>query len=260
MGKKPNKQKQRSILSFAGQTDTGMVRENNEDAIYYDAERGFAILADGMGGHNAGEVASALAIETMTAHLEQWCGEQPAAGPEPDRDACMKALGDSIERANEKIHTQAATHAAQAGMGTTVVAALFCGPAMAVAHVGDSRLYRLRHGRLEQLTEDHSLQQELVSAGFTLEQARAAVGSNIITRALGTEATVQVDVQFRQLASGDLYLLCSDGLSDYVPDQLIADTLAAHADAPEELPARLIEIANSNVGGDNISVIVIKVS
>ncbi len=235
-------------------TDVGRVREHNEDHIAWDAAHGFALLADGMGGHNAGEVASAIAVETIQSNL--------LAQAHRREDDAPALLAEAIDQANEFILAHATEQPQCAGMGTTIVAVLFHGDGITLAHVGDSRIYRLRDKQLRQITMDHSLVQELVQNGFlTTEEARASANKNLITRALGIDVSVEVDIAHDQCESGDLFLLCSDGLTDMVPDDEIHTLLNLHADDEtlDPVAVALIEIANEQGGLDNISVILIRV-
>jgi protein phosphatase len=238
---------------MAGLTDTGRVRAHNEDAIAWDAEQGWAVLADGMGGHLAGEVASRLAVEVISGQLR---AAQETTGV--DNGEAAAALQGAVALANHAIHEQATRLPRLQTMGTTVVAVRLQGHHLYCAHVGDSRLYRWRDGVLQQLTRDHSLVQELVEEGMLdAEQARTSAQKNVITRALGLEGGVEVALGEERLRDGDGYLLCSDGLSDRLRDEEIAALLTGEA-----LPAvaqGLIDAANEHGGEDNISVIVIRV-
>lgn len=233
----------------------GRMRDHNEDHIAWDESHGFALLADGMGGHNAGEVASAIAVDTIQANLLEQAHRR--------EDDAPALLSEAIDQANQTILADAASQPHCAGMGTTIVAVLFHGDGITLAHVGDSRIYRLRGKQFRQMTTDHSLVQELVQNGYlTSEEARASANKNLITRALGIDAAVEVDVAHDQCESGDLFLLCSDGLTDLVPDDEIHTLLNLHAD-DETLDAAvvaLVEIANEKGGADNISVILIRVT
>lgn len=241
-------------LEFSARTDVGRVRANNEDAVHVDAARRLMVLADGMGGYNAGEVASAMAIEFITAELEQWLD---AAHPDTPAVSVQRAIERCIEIANHAVFEAANTRPECFGMGTTVVLALVWNRQLLIAHVGDSRAYRWQRGALTQLTRDHSLLQEQLDAGLItpLEAAQSGYRS-LITRAIGVEDTVQVDQRVLGLQAGDTFLLCSDGLTEMVPDLEIAGVL----DADEALEARagmLIDRANFNGGRDNVSVILL---
>ncbi len=229
---------------MSGLSDAGRVREHNEDAIAWDAEQGWAVLADGMGGHLAGEVASAIAVETISGELKRAVG--------------ARVLQRAVEQANAAIHQQAMAEPRLHTMGTTVVAVSLQEGRLDCAHVGDSRLYRLRNGELHQLTRDHSLVQELVDEGMMdVEQARTSGQKNVITRALGLESTVEIELSTDLTRSNDCYLLCSDGLSDRLRDEQIATLLAG--EVLPEVARALVDEANEHGGEDNISVIVIRV-
>lgn len=234
---------------MAGLSDPGRLRERNEDAIAARPDIGLAVLADGMGGHQAGDVASRMAVDIVTRRIT----EHPA-GPAP-------AVEEAIQQANSAIYDAAQGRADYRGMGSTVVVALFSGSHLWVAHVGDSRLYRLRDGRLEQLTRDHSLIQELVNRGlFTAEEARQSVAKNLVTRALGVDASVAPDITEETLRVGDIYLLCSDGLNDVLSDEEIEQILTQHPDRLNEAAQRMIADANRRGGPDNVSVVLAQVT
>ncbi|MDH5785975.1 MAG: Stp1/IreP family PP2C-type Ser/Thr phosphatase [Chromatiales bacterium] len=233
-----------SAWKMVGLTDTGRVREHNEDAIAWNAEQGWAVVADGMGGHHAGEVASAIAVETIGEMLRQ--------------SRASQMLQRAIEQANLQIYAHATSDPEIHTMGTTVVALALEEGRLHYAHVGDSRLYRLRDGELTQLTRDHSLVQELVDEGMLeAEQARNSPQKNVITRALGLDSGVAVDLGDEAVVDDDCYLLCSDGLSNYLMDEEIATLLAG--DALPEVVRALVDAANERGGDDNISVIVVRI-
>lgn len=236
-----------SAWKMTGLTDAGRVREHNEDAIAWDTEQGWAVLADGMGGHNAGEVASAIAVEVISEQFKATGTAEP-----------VTMLQAAVEQANSAIYQQATSQTRLHTMGTTVVAIRLDGQILHCAHVGDSRLYRLRGGELQQLTRDHSLVQELVEEGMiNAEQARNSEQKNVITRALGLEAGIEVEMSEETMCSEDCYLLCSDGLSDRLRDEEIAALLVG--EALPEVARSLIDAANERGGEDNISVIVLQV-
>ncbi len=249
------------IQSFSD-TDNGRVREHNEDAISIDADIGLFVLADGMGGYNAGEVASGLAVKTIVSMMREAYAAYPLEGIDSATGLMRPSimLRDAVQRANKIIHQTAKTHAQCNGMGTTVVAALFYDDRIVSAHVGDSRLYRVRDGVLEQLTSDHSLLQELVDRGiYTRAEAERATSKNFVTRALGVEATVEVDVREHRALPTDRYLMCSDGLSDMVEDQEIMHHAAQNPVDLRALGQTLVMRANDNGGRDNISVLLTQV-
>lgn len=243
-------------LEIACRSDTGRVRSHNEDSIACDAADGLAVLADGMGGYNAGEVASGIAVTLMAAGVK----EALAQAEERDVKSCESLLRDQVIAANSAIFEAAHGRADYAGMGTTVVAALFYDDRVSVAHLGDSRLYRLRDEKLEILTRDHSLLQEQLDRGMlTPEEAKISRHRNIVTRALGVEREADVEVGSFAVLPDDIYLLCSDGLNDMLDDEEIR--LAVQTSNPNmKLAAdQLVELANQNGGRDNISVILVKV-
>ncbi len=250
-----------TILAFAERSDTGRKRPQNEDRVAADPRHGVAVLADGMGGHKGGEVASALAVETVTREL---ANRLPGIATESAVDEAYAPESvlarDVVNEANTIVYETARAQPQYEGMGTTLVVAFFYDDRLTLAHVGDSRAYRFRGGRLELLTRDHTLMQELIDRGFyTPEEARASLNRNIVTRALGIEETVNADLQEEIALPGDLYLLCSDGLNDMVDDEAIRLTLDEFGDSLEQAADRLIEKANENGGQDNVSVVVARV-
>ena len=249
-------------LSCVGVSDPGRVREHNEDTIGTDADIGLVVLADGMGGYKAGEVASGIAVRTVMSLLKEAVEREDLAR----RDAASGLsrpgilLRDAIHRANKLIYQTARTQLHCEGMGTTVVAGLFFDDRLTIAHVGDSRLYRLRGTELSQVTSDHSLMHELVARGFyTPQQAQRAAAKNYVTRALGVEPTVEVDVEDVAVEQDDLYLLCSDGLSDMVEHEDIQLTMNTFGANLPTLARQLVLLGNDNGGRDNISVVLVRV-
>ncbi|MBK6597480.1 MAG: Stp1/IreP family PP2C-type Ser/Thr phosphatase [Proteobacteria bacterium] len=248
----------RGNLVCVGLTDTGKVREHNEDTIAAHDDLGLVVLADGMGGYNAGEVASGIAVKTIVNLVREGVEREDLQR----RDAASGLsrpsiiLRDAIHRANKIIYQTARTQAECEGMGTTVVAALFYDNQISIAHVGDSRLYRVRSNKLSQVTLDHSLLQELVDRGFyTPEEAQRAANKNYVTRALGVEASVEVEIKELPVDKADIYVLCSDGLSDMVQDEDIRLTINTFGANLDEVAKQLIQLANDNGGRDNISVL-----
>lgn len=246
----------------AGATDRGQVRPHNEDAFYCGAESGLFVVADGMGGQLAGEIASRMAIDVLRDHIERGATDgdtllgpnDPRYSPEANR------LASAVRLANRVVYDAGQNNPAWRKMGTTVVAAQLVGSRLAVAHVGDSRIYLWRSGALLQLTDDHSLVGEQLRQGLiSAAEAAASTMKNIITRALGEAATVAVDLNEIDLHPGDRLLLCSDGLSNMVDDPLLAALLAA-GDDPQLTCTRLIDRANSNGGRDNITAIVVQLA
>jgi serine/threonine protein phosphatase PrpC len=251
-----------SSLEMAKATDTGMVRSHNEDSIATDAEIGLAVLADGMGGYNAGEVASGIATALISSETREALVRQ--APHEVDRATgsplAVKLLAEIIAKANTSIFQSANSQPQYAGMGTTLVVALFCDNQMTIAHIGDSRCYRQRGGMLEQVTRDHSLLQEQIDSGLlTKEAAKRSQNKNLVTRALGIEPVVEAEIHTYPAQEGDIYLICSDGLNDMVEDEDIEMTLGALGANLPLAAEQLVQMANDNGGRDNISVVLIKV-
>ena len=249
-------------LGCVGMSDAGRVREHNEDTIGTDSDIGLVVLADGMGGYKAGEVASGIAVRTVMTLLKDAVEREDLAlrdsGSGLSRPGIL--LRDAIHRANKIIHQTARTQSHCEGMGTTVVAGLFFDDKLTIAHVGDSRLYRLRGEELTQVTQDHSLMNELVARGFyTPQEAQRASAKNYVTRALGVEPTVEVDVADVPVEKDDLFLLCSDGLSDMVEHEDIQLTMSTFGANLQTLARQLVLLGNDNGGRDNISVVLVRV-
>ncbi len=240
-------------------TDVGRVRDHNEDAIGTDMSVGLLVLADGMGGYNAGEVASGIAVKTILdqVHASMDSLDRGAVDSETGLMRQSIVLRDAISRANKIINQTSESQPQCEGMGTTIVAALFYDNRVSIAHVGDSRLYRLRNERFEQITMDHSLLQELVDRGFYSEdEAQRSTNRNYVTRALGVEQKVEVEVQEAKVMPDDYYMLCSDGLSDMVEDEDIHLTISTFSANLDTVGKQLVQLSNDNGGRDNISVIV----
>lgn len=236
-----------------GLTDVGQVRDHNEDSIDWDVERGLFILADGMGGHNAGEVASALAIESIKHALYDVLTPEIIDSEIVDYN---DALYEAITYANTEIFEQALENAEYTGMGTTLVMSLMHNNKALIANVGDSRMYVNNGNVLTQLTTDHSLVQEMVDNGYlSEEEAYSAVSRNLITRALGISEEVEVDLIEHEIQIGDVFLLCSDGLSDLVLDSEISTILTDNEGSLDDAAKELVAAANAKGGKDNISVI-----
>jgi protein phosphatase len=235
-----------------------MVRAHNEDTVFVD-RAGLAVLADGMGGYNAGEVASGIAVDVIKEGLlpELMSGRDLSkVDVNTGLTHAALLLQQQIAAANKGIYEAAQSRPECAGMGTTVVAAVFHGNRVSIAHIGDSRCYRLRGGRFEQLTRDHSLLQEQIDSGqITPDQARYSLNKNLVTRALGIEAIVPADVSEFRVEADDIYLLCSDGLTDMVDTDVVHGIVDEQRDALEAAAAQLVDLANQNGGRDNISVI-----
>ena len=232
--------------------DPGRARSNNEDSVATDDGVGLAVLADGMGGYNAGEVASNMATSFIRTELGRWLREASTQASDAE---VRRAMDICVDNANRAIFNAANANPQYAGMGTTLVVAVFRDTRVLLGHVGDSRCYRLRDGRLQQITRDHSLLQEQIDAGLiTPEQAAFSANKNLVTRAVGVEDTVLLETHQHDALPGELFLLCSDGLSDMLDDESIAQVLLAH-DSLESCSRALVDAANDAGGKDNISVI-----
>ncbi|MGB6200358.1 MAG: Stp1/IreP family PP2C-type Ser/Thr phosphatase [Candidatus Acidiferrales bacterium] len=252
-------------IESGARSDVGRVRKNNEDSFRAEPSLELFVLSDGMGGQASGEVASALAVETVVEHCRaaaqdngdapDFCGElTPGLSDRTNR------LASAIRLANRKIFEAGATDPARKGMGATIVSFWITDRRLSLAHVGDSRAYLLRTGSFEQLTADHSLVADLVRGGIlTPQQAEVSEQQSILTRALGTQSSVEVDADEQMLLAGDVLLLCSDGLSRTVTNPEIASTLETHPD-PQKAADRLIDLANENGGEDNVTAIVVRVT
>jgi protein phosphatase len=252
----------RGKIDFTEMTDTGRVREHNEDAIGSDPEIGLMVLADGMGGYNAGEVASGIAIQIVTDLATEGAARENRDETDPHSGLMRQSivLRDAIYRANKIIFQTAQSKTDCEGMGTTIVACMFYDNKISIAHVGDSRAYRLRDGALEQMSLDHSLLQELVDRGFySEEEAQRSTNRNYVTRALGVEPTVEVEVHEYSVLPDDVYLLCSDGLPDMVEDEDIHLTISTFNASLDVVGKQLIELANDHGGRDNVSVMLAQV-
>lgn len=245
-----------TIELFAA-VDAGRARSNNEDSVALDDAVSLAVLADGMGGYNAGEVASNMATSFIRTELGRWLREASAQATDAE---VRRAMDICVDNANRAIFNAANANPQYAGMGTTLVVAVFRDNRLLVGHVGDSRCYRLRGGRLQQITRDHSLLQEQIDAGLiTPEQAAFSANKNLVTRAVGVEDTVLLETHQHDVMAGDLYLLCSDGLSDMLDDASIGQLLQG-GDSLDETGQALIDAANDAGGKDNISVILARTS
>lgn len=249
-------------LEVAGETDPGCVRANNEDNFAIDDELGLLVVADGMGGHNSGEIASEIATTTIRDFARQLLGGDKKKIPEggdPSLSPTGRQLEYFVKSANTMIYEKGRAYPKDAGMGTTVVAALVEPKSLTVAHVGDSRLYLWRRGELQLLTEDHSLVGEQVRKGvITPEEASRSTLQNILTRALGAEADVKVDVADHPLFKGDVILLASDGLTKMLTDAEIAQTVAEEG-GPRRIVDALIRKSRDAGGVDNVTVVAARV-
>ncbi len=249
-------------LEIISQTHPGMVRSHNEDSVACQPACGLVVLADGMGGYNAGEVASGIAVSVVVTEVSHRLKE---ASP-IDRDEAsgeelaVMLLRDNIQKANASIFHAAESQPQYSGMGTTIVSGLFYDNRVATGHVGDSRMYRLRGEVLETITRDHSLLQEQIDGGIiSIEDARLSKNKNLVTRAVGIDAEVAPEIHVHDVLVGDIYLLCSDGLNDMVEDDDIQSTLYALQNNLPLAAGQLIQMANDNGGRDNVSVILVKV-
>ena len=237
---------------FCIRTDPGLARENNEDSVTFDEPTRLAILADGMGGYNAGEIASGMATTFIRSERGRWLSQ---AGRQANAREVRRAMEICVDNANRSIFNAANSNPQYSGMGTTLVVGVFQDGRLLLGHIGDSRCYRLRGGELAQITKDHSLLQEQMDAGLiTPEQAAVSTNKNLVTRALGVEDAVLLEVNEHRVEPGDIYLMCSDGLSDMVDDAGIARILQADGSLEDKVD-RLVDAANGNGGRDNISVL-----
>lgn len=251
-------------LEYAGQTDVGLKRGHNEDTFAVDAEFNLYMVADGMGGHSSGEVASRMACEAITDFFHDTAEDADMTWPyKMEKGIAYEAnrLSVGVKLANLRIHECAQSNPAQRGMGTTVVTARFSDEGLIIGHVGDSRVYMLRDGRLEQLTEDHSLLNDYIKMkDLTAEEIQNFPHKNVIVRALGMKETVQVDLLTVAPRTGDVYVLCSDGLSGMVPDAKLQEVLVANLDQGlVQTCAALIDAANDAGGTDNITAVIVRV-
>ena len=250
-------------LQSANLTDPGRVRDHNEDCIEARPEIGLYVLADGMGGYNAGEVASGMATSLIADGLmESWRPAEVDRMRREDAKALAERLiREQVARANSAIFTTSQNNPECAGMGTTLVVCHFYDDFVTVAHIGDSRLYRLRGDTMEQITRDHSLLQEQLDSGLiTPEEAKLSQNKNLVTRALGIDPSVETEVHTYDAEPDDVYLLCSDGLSDMVEDEEIRMTLMTLKTNPTLTVQQLVQAANDNGGRDNISAMLIRVA
>jgi len=250
-------------LEIVGFSDIGRVRKKNEDCITWDPTLGLAILADGMGGANAGEVAGSIAAETI---LKQAMVNIEAMPPGleiidqgENHTRASLVLCNALHRANRIILHVAQEQPEYKGMGATTIGALFYDNQLSVCHVGDSRLYLMRQGLLQQVTEDHTVMQKIINDGiYTTEQAKKTINKNILTRAVGVTSNLKIDILEKNTFENDVYMICSDGLSDLVSDTEIQQELSKN-NSLKTACRNLINLANKYGGTDNISVILIRV-
>ena len=237
---------------FCFRTDPGLARENNEDSVTIDEATRLGVLADGMGGYNAGEVASGMSTSFIKAELGRWLSQ---AGRHANAREVRRAMEICVDNANRSIFNAANSNPQYSGMGTTLVVGVFQDFRLMLGHIGDSRCYRLRGSEFTQITKDHSLLQEQLDAGLiTPEQAAVSTNKNLVTRALGVEDAVLLEVNEHRVEPGDIYLMCSDGLSDMVDDAGIASILQGEGPLDHKA-VQLVDAANANGGRDNISVL-----
>jgi len=235
-----------------GMTDRGRRRENNQDHFVVDEEHGVYAIADGMGGHAAGDVASNIAIEALAESMRRNGDDRH------DPAEAGKKLIDAVHEGNRRICDSVLERGEWRGMGTTIVALLDLGERAVIGHVGDSRAYLLRRGRLARVTDDHSWVGEQVRLGLlTDEEAQHHPMRNIVTRAMGNRMELEVELNEESVLPGDIFLLCSDGLNSMMPDEVIQQTLAAHRDDPQAACQALVDLANARGGDDNVTVIVV---
>lgn len=253
----------KDALEMISLTHPGMVRAHNEDSVACEPSCGLVVLTDGMGGYNAGEVASGIAVSVVSSEIKHYLEDarpedkDPASGD----DVAVMLLKVNVQKANSSIYHAAHSQPQYAGMGTTIVSGLFYDNRVAVAHIGDSRMYRLRGDVFESITRDHSLLQEQIDSGMISKaDARVSQNKNLVTRAVGIDAEVEPEMHVHDVKRGDIYLLCSDGLNDMVEDEEIADTVKMLKSNLPLLATQLIQTANDNGGRDNVSVILVKVN
>lgn len=250
-------------LSYAGKTDIGLVRSGNEDSFKIDADRDLFIVCDGMGGHQAGEVASNDACETITYCFSELADEingneilKLEESLPPAADLFVK----SIRIANRSIYKRSRSNAGMTGMGTTIVGAVFEDDMIHIAHVGDSRAYLLTNNTLTRMTVDHSWVSEMQVAGqMSEEKASEMVAKNVITRALGVNEKTEIDIRSSRVEAGKIYIFCSDGLCGFADDdEILSASMQAKGDL-DQIAANLVQLANDHGGQDNVTVVVIRV-
>jgi len=249
-----------AAVEIAGVTDVGLHRKRNEDAIDWDVKLGLAMVADGMGGNQGGDIASVTALRSIKNDLRRALADSQRHGERAHLPQVRGALVvEIVRRANQAVWQSAARDPQLRGMGTTLVMCLLGKNFLSVAHVGDSRVYRLRDGRLYRLTEDHTMVQDLIGRGvMSVREAAESNNRNIITRALGIQPDVVVDVAHHELQPGDVFMLCSDGLTSMTSDTDIALALGDCANGLKAMAGRAVELANSRGGRDNISVVLLR--
>lgn len=247
-------------VEVAGKTDVGCVRTNNEDNFGFDSRHGIFVVCDGMGGQAAGEVASKMGVDIL---LDYFRNQSPDAGMQSlngqNGSSGAQSLASAIQLANRTIFQAGQEHKGRNGMGSTIVAALVRGNSLAIAHVGDSRIYLIRQGTIQQLTQDHSLVMEQVRRGYiTLEQAQQSEMQNIILRALGSEEAVEADIEDLVAVPGDVLLMASDGLTRYVQDEEILKIVQRPCGLPQAC-GELVKAARNRGGDDNITCLLVRI-
>lgn len=249
-------------LRAAGLTDVGRKRKANEDSLYLSPLHGIYVVADGMGGHASGEVASKMAVENLGRFFEETARDRERTWPfkmDKARSYEENRLGIGVKLSNKLIYERAQKDMRQKGMGTTVVAISVMDDVAYIAHVGDSRVYRLRNGEFVPMTEDHSLLNDYMKIKpLTPEEIANFPHKNVIVRALGMKHTVEVDLRREEIKPGDLFLLCSDGLCGLVPDDQMANIVEAHRSDLDRTCQKLIDEANRRGGNDNITVMLVE--
>ncbi|MFT4799678.1 MAG: protein phosphatase [Candidatus Azotimanducaceae bacterium] len=251
-------------IEIVCQTDVGQVRDHNEDYVSSDDRIGLAVLADGMGGLNAGEVASSMTVHLLMDELRAYAeGESDIEDDLTETGGVplkVQIVRKAIEKANSSVFHVSQTQPHCEGMGTTIVVSMFYDNKIVIGHIGDSRVYRFRDNRLEQVTKDHSFVQELIDKGlYTKDEARASSKKNVVTRALGVAPQVEPEVHEYKVKQGDVFLMCSDGLTDLVGDSDIEKTFVELGSNLNITAGHLIELANASGGKDNISVVLMRI-
>lgn len=244
------------VFEAAARTDIGRVRETNQDALLVRNDMGLFVVADGMGGHAAGELAAAIAVATLEGVYDDPELNRPRTALGSPAEA-LALLITAVKKANDRIQAAAAKDRGKRGMGTTIVAAFACGDRVCLAHIGDSRIYRLRDGQLQQLTEDHTVRNEWIQQGAAVDVANALASGRALTRALGTRPTVEVSARLEAVLPGDVLLLCSDGVHGVVPPDELTGILLELGDLASGVE-RLIARANDRGGPDNSTAIVVR--
>jgi protein phosphatase len=248
-------------VRFAGKTDVGQVRALNEDNLLVPSEMALGVVSDGMGGHACGEVASELTVETIDEYYKRTQEDAPRSWPlrMPQMELEQDRVVTAIKLANSRIFETAAADAEKKGMGCTVDTIYFAQERAYIGHVGDSRVYRIRHGQMEQITEDHSLLNDYKRMKeMSGDEVENFPHKNVVVRALGLAEQVKVDVLVEESMIGDLYLVCSDGLTDMLDDDAIAEIVAKH-ERLDSACAKLVEAANDAGGKDNITALLIRI-